>query len=287
MALPEFGYVLPNSWGVPHLDDVVALAVRAEQQGAAALWVSHHVLHVGFVGERLGELPYHDPLVTLAVVAGATTHARLGTSVLVVPYLHPMPTAKTVATIDHLSRGRVVLGVGVGNLRVEHDAIGQVAFEQRGRYTDEFLDVVRLLWTPGRHDYHGRFFEFADVAAYPGPFRSEGIPLVVGGRSEGAYRRVARYGAAWHGLGLEPDAVAPVRDGLRAALAEQGRDEVPIQLRLHIDPADGDADSWAERFEAYAAAGVDEVLLAPQTTDLAEHWRWLERLRPLMERCAR
>src|SRR5713226_366340 len=163
----RFGYVLPNSWGVERLEDVTALGVEAEEMGVDSLWVSHHVLHVGWVKERLGTLPYHDPLVTLAVVATATSRARLGVSVLVVPYLHPVPTAKTLATIDRHSGGRLIVGVGVGGLRVEHDAVGQVPFEQRGRYADEFLDVLHLLWSGKPSSYSGQFFAFEDVDQFP------------------------------------------------------------------------------------------------------------------------
>ena len=200
----RFGYVLPNSWGIDRLDDVTALAVDAEALGADALWVSHHVLHVGFVKERLGKLPYHDPLVTLAVVAGATTCARLGVSVLVVPYLHPMPTAKTIATIDQLSGGRFVLGAGVGGLRVEHDPIGQVPFERRGRYADEFLDVVKLLWSGEPVSYAGEFFNFDGLEQYPTPVRPGGAPIMVGGGSDAALRRAAA-STAGTGSGWSPD----------------------------------------------------------------------------------
>src|SRR5215213_11664425 len=130
----RLGYVVPNSWGIEDPTAVTALAVAAEDRGADSLWVSHHVLHAGWVADRLGGgEPYWDALTTLAVLATATTTARLGTSVLVIPYLHPVPTAKAIATIDHLSGGRLDLGVGVGGLREEHDAVGQVPWEGRGR----------------------------------------------------------------------------------------------------------------------------------------------------------
>src|SRR5579884_3960362 len=124
----RFGYITANSWGMALPHDVVDLAVHAESAGASSLWVSHHVLHRGFVSERLGTRPYYDPLIMLAAIAAATRTARIGSSVLVLPYLHPMPTAKMAATIDHLSAGRLDLGIGVGGLREEHEAIGQVPF---------------------------------------------------------------------------------------------------------------------------------------------------------------
>jgi probable F420-dependent oxidoreductase len=277
----RIGYVTPNSWGVDSPQEVVELAVEAEQLGAESLWVSHHVLHRGFVAERLTDgRPYHDPLVMLAAFASATDRARLGTSVLVVPYLHPMPTAKTVATIDHLSRGRVELGVGVGGLRVEHDTIGQVPFEQRGRYADEFLEVMQGLWTPGPSSFHGRHFHFDDLEAYPGPYNSTGIPIAVGGHGPAALRRAARFGSAWHALGLEPDQVDGVRASLGEVLVDHGRsiEGFPFELRLHIPIDDLDVGAWRDRVAAYADAGVDELVLAPQSGDVDAHHRWLDTL---------
>src|ERR1700733_6952936 len=144
----------------------------AERLGVDSLWVSHHVIHTGFVSDRLQTGNYYDPLISLTAAALATTRVRLGTSVLVLGYLNPFVTAKQLATIDWLSHGRVDVGVGVGSLRPEFDATKVVPFDQRGRYADEFIDVMRLLWSPGRGTFHGEFFSFDDVEAYPGPYQS-------------------------------------------------------------------------------------------------------------------
>ncbi len=282
----HLGYVTPNSWGLDTPQLVIDLAVRAEALGVHSLWVSHHVLHRGFVGERLGERPYHDPLVMLASFATATHRARLGTSVLVVPYLHPMPTAKTLATLDHLSGGRIDVGVGVGNLRVEHDPIAQVPFEQRGTYGNEFLAVMRLLWSAKSATFAGRHFAFEDVEAHPGPYRPGGLPLLVGGGGRAARARAARHGDGWHGIGLEPDDVPAHVDALREAFAAEGRafDGLPFQLRLHIPVEDLDVDAWRSRRDRYAAAGVTELVLAPQSGDPELHRRWLDALIPELTR---
>jgi probable F420-dependent oxidoreductase len=279
----RFGYVTPNSWGLDTPQQVVDLAVQAEALGADSLWVSHHVLHRGFVAERLvGQRPYHDPLVTLAAFASATTTARLGTSVLVVPYLHPMPTAKTLATIDHLSRGRLDVGVGVGALQVEHDAIAQVPYERRGAYGDEFIEVMQLLWTPGPSSFSGEFFSFDGIEAYPGPFAESGIPVYVGGHSARAIRRTARFATGWHGVGIEPEEIPALVETLRREFERAGRssDGLPVQLRLHIPVEDLDVDAWRRRFDAYERAGVTELALAPQSGDADLHRRWLDTLVP-------
>ena len=281
----RLGYVTPNSWGLDTPQQVIDLAVRADELGADSLWVSHHVLHAGFVADRLeGRRPYHDPFVMLAAFASATSTARLGTSVLVVPYLHPMPTAKTIATIDQLSGGRVDVGVGVGALRSEHDAIAQVPFERRGKYSDEFLEVMQLLWTPGPSSFHGEFFAFDDVEAYPGPYEPGGLPVYVGGHGPAAARRAARFGAGWHGIGLQPEQVVDEIDGLRRAFDAEGRsfDGLPFQLRLHIPVEDHDVDEWQRRIDAYAAVGVTELALAPQSDDADAHRAWLDAMVPAL-----
>ena len=281
----HLGYVTPNSFGLETPQQVVDLAVRAEELGVDSLWVSHHVLHRGFVGERLQGKPYHDPLVVLTAMAGATSRARLGTSVLVVPYLHPMPTAKALATIDHLSQGRVDVGVGVGGLRVEHDDIAQVPFEERGRYGNEFLEVMRLLWSEQPVSFAGRYFSFTDLQALPGPFQKGGLPLLVGGGGQAAWERAARFGDGWHGIALKPKEVPTHVDALRRAFEAQGRsfDGLPFQLRLHISVEDIDVDTWRSRFDRYAAAGVTDLVLAPQSGDVELHQRWLDTLVPALK----
>jgi probable F420-dependent oxidoreductase len=273
----NFGYILPNSWGVPDLGAIGDLAVHAEDVGADALWVSHHVLHVGFVGERLGTLPYHDPLVTLTVVATRTTRPTLGVSVLVAPYVHVVSTAKTLATIDLLSGGRVVVGVGAGGLRAEHDAVGLTPWNRRGRYTDEFIDVLRLLWTPGPGSFSGEFHSLVDVEAYPGPVNGQ-IPILVGGNSTAALKRAATKGDGWHGTGLDVEHLVTSVGTLRQLLADGGRagSQFPMQLRLHVDVADADPAAWADRAAAFAEIGVTHLALAPQSGDVAMHSAWLD-----------
>ena len=280
----RIGYVLPNSWGLPDPRDDVDLAVRAEQLGADSLWVSHHVIHTGFVGERLGTANYYDPIVSLTAAAMATTSIRLGTSVLVLGYLNPIVTAKQLATIDWLSKGRVDVGVGVGGLRAEFDATNVVPFERRGEYGDEFIDVMKSLWTAGPSSFRGQFFSFDDVESYPGAYRPGGLPILVGGNGSRATRRLLARGDGWHGIGLDPAAAAAHHRHLIDRLADVGRssDGFPFQVRLHIDADDLDPDAWRQRATAYSDAGVTELVLAPQTRDRDAHHRWLETLMPVL-----
>lgn len=120
----KFGFVLPNNWGSDDVGGVIDLAVEAEQLGLDSVWVNHHVLNAGYIHERLGERPYYDALTILSWVGARTERVKLGTSVLVMPYLHPMGVAKALATLDQLSNGRVIAGLGVGSLPDENEQLG-------------------------------------------------------------------------------------------------------------------------------------------------------------------
>src|SRR4051794_31084122 len=219
----RFGFVLPNNWGIDDVGAVVALARQAEDAGYDSVWVNHHLLNVGYVGDRLSERPYHDALTVLTWAAAATSRVELGTSVLVVSYLNPFVLAKAFATLDQLSGGRVRCGVGVGSLPEENEAVGVVAYADRGPYADEFLAVMRTLWDDAEPEYHGRFFSFGPAPAAPKPWAARHLPIAVGGNRPAALRRVARIGDCWHALGVRPDGVRSRRARLDELLTEQGR----------------------------------------------------------------
>jgi probable F420-dependent oxidoreductase len=272
---------VPNSWGVPDLRDVVDLGRQAEAVGADSLWVSHHVLHVSWVRERLGTRPYHDPLVTLTLLATATNRVRIGTSVMVLSYVHPVTTAKTIAVIDDLSGGRFSYGVGAGSLEEEQSAIGIVPFHQRGAWVDESIDVARDLWTPGPSDFHGRWISYTNVEAYPAPTNGT-IPIFVGGGSHAALRRAVTRGDGWHGLGVDPAGAADLVGRIRAAAEDVGRslDGFELHFRLHNEIDDDDPSAWTDRVAAYEDAGITELILAPQSGDVGLHRKWLDKVAP-------
>jgi alkanesulfonate monooxygenase SsuD/methylene tetrahydromethanopterin reductase-like flavin-dependent oxidoreductase (luciferase family) len=159
-----------------------------------------------------------------------------------------------------------------------------VEFERRGRYADEFIDVMKLLWTTGRSSFHGEFFAFDDVEAYPGPYRPGGLPLLVGGHGPAAIRRLVARGDGWHGIGLEPPAADAQRREVLLQLAGAGREftDLPFQVRLHIDADDLDEGAWRSKARAYAEAGITDLVLAPQTRSKDSHRRWLETLMPIL-----
>ncbi len=203
----NIGFSLSNNQGLTDVQDVVRTAVRAEELGFDSVWASDHVFNVSYVYERLGNRPYYDPMTILAFAAAQTQRIMLGTSVLVLPYHNPMRLVKQAATLDQLSNGRVVLGVGVGVIDTELEAMG-VPFAERGAYTDESIEIMKTLWCEDDPRYDGRFFQFSDMAFSPRPVRPEGVPLLIGGTSRAAIRRAARHGDGWHPTAMPPEDLA-------------------------------------------------------------------------------
>jgi probable F420-dependent oxidoreductase len=247
--------------------------VRAEAAGFDSVWVNHHVLNVGYVGERLGDKPYHDALTVLTWAAALTERVRLGTSVLVLPYLHPMVLAKQLATLDQLCGGRLEVGVGVGSLPEENAAMG-VVWDDRGAYSDESIEVMKALWTGRPVTFSGTHFSLDGVVASPRPAQTPHPPLLIGGSRPPALRRVARHGDGWHPLALPPDSYARRLDDLDGLLAAEGRTRADLDLSLRIDAERVDKAA----VDAYADIGVEEMVVSVNSGDLEVIEEQLDRI---------
>ena len=271
----RFGVTLTNNWGVDDADGLVALGPWLESLGYQSVWVNHHVLNIGYVHDRLGDGPYYDALTVLTWVAAQTEHIRLGTSVLVMPYLHPMSLAKSLATLDRLSHGRVIAGLGVGSLQAEHELLNLVPFDQRGAYGDEFITVLRTLFDDAEPHHTGKYFRLEGALFAPKPVQSP-LPIFIGGNRRPALRRVARFAQGWHPLGVSPEALVARLSVLDEELgaAGRGRSDVEISLRWDIKP-DQDVRTALGR---YQEAGVDEVVWSLGSPDLELFRRTFERL---------
>lgn len=268
----RFGFALPNHWGVEDPEDLLDLATRAEQAGFTSVWVAHHILNAGYVGKRLGLKPYWDALTVLSFVATRTERVRLGTSVLVLPYLHPMPVAKQLATIDVLSGGRLDLGVGVGAMPEENEALG-IDYHTRGAVADECIDVLKALWADGAASYEGAHYAFEDAVSSPKPLQRPHPPLLIGGNGIPALRRVARSGDGWHPYLLSAEQMEERLPRLDEELAKVGRsrDQITVSLRVDID-----AVPTREAAEVYAALGIDELVISFNSGDAEAQRRRLE-----------
>jgi probable F420-dependent oxidoreductase len=210
---------------------------------------------------------FYEPLTTLAFLAGHTRHVRLGVSAYVVPYRNPVVSAKIVATLDALSGGRVVLAVGTGWLREEFAAL-DVPFAGRGARTEEYLAVMRALWSGGEARFDGRHYRLPLVRTGPVPAQRPGPPLWVAGNSDRALERAARLGDGWHAIDLTPAELAPLAARLRERSAAHGREPVAVTLRKGVvvgpgaagRPLYGDRDAVRRDRDAYRAAGLQYLV---------------------------
>jgi probable F420-dependent oxidoreductase len=265
----KFGVHLPQ-WG-PAADrkGVIAVAKAAEETGLDSVWVADHIV---FPISTRSRYPYRDAgvpftagdgfleaLTTLAVIAGATTRLRLGTSVLVLPMREPLLAAKTIATLDVLSEGRTTLALGAGWWREEFDALA-VPFARRGRRFDEQLRLLRRAWTDGVVSSDAGSYRFSEVACLPRPVQPGGPPVLIGGMGPAAWLRTVRYGDGWHAVGGSPGQLAEARRAITELAHEHGRD--PASIRLSISTGFGRSiDQATERMAALAAAGFQDIVL--------------------------
>src|SRR5437773_10693028 len=213
----KFGCHLPVYGPAATRATILGFARRMESLGFDSLWASDHVVIPWKIRSRYPynptgdfplspETPFLEPLTTLAVVAGATEHIALGTTVLVLAHRHPVLLAKMLATLDHLSGGRVIVGAGVGWVREEVEVFG-VPFERRGAWSDEALGAMKRCWADERSKHTGEFFRFDDVGCFPKPRQKPYPPLWIGGAGPAAFRRVARFGDGFHAAWSAPEAM--------------------------------------------------------------------------------
>ncbi|MGY6500630.1 MAG: LLM class F420-dependent oxidoreductase [Acidimicrobiales bacterium] len=264
----KFGLAFANTGPFAHPEGAVTLARAAEAAGFDSLWtVEHVVVPSGYespypyspTGKMPGpeDSPIPDPLVWLSYVAGATSTIKLGTGILILPQRNPVVLAKETATLDHLSGGRLLLGVGVGWLSEEFDAIG-VPFDERGRRTDDHVAAMRALWSGEPASHHSEFTDFTDCISQPAP-AARAVPIHVGGHTDIAARRAGRLGDGFFPASGSHDELRRVFDVARATADEHGRDPDAIEMSTGGGGAIGSG-ALAE-VEALRALGVHRVIV--------------------------
>ena len=247
-----FGVALPGRGPLAKPDLILKIAERADILRFSSIFVTDHVVLPVSAAKSIypysptGQFPggmdqdYLEPLTLMSHLARETRRVRLGTSVLVIPYRNPVVTAKMLATIDVLSGGRVILGAGVGWLQEEFDALAAPAFAERGRVTNEYLQIMRACWTKAPASFHGRYYSMREVYALPRPRQAGGIPIWIGGHTDSAVRRAGELGDGWHPIGLRPPArlepteYAQKVRALHAHARAAGRDPASIALTFRV-----------------------------------------------------
>jgi len=295
----KFGVWIPNCRHLATPDIIRSTAVRAEQLGYDSVWVSDHVVVPHANVKNFGETVF-DPLVTLAVIAGATTRVRLGTTVLIVPYRNAVVTAKMISSLDALSGGRFVFGIGAGWVAAESAALG-VPFTERGAMTDEYLVAMQELWTKREPSFAGKYTQWSGLVFEPKPAQKPHPPIWVGGHGRASLRRTAQFGAAWHPINRAPDELRAGRAELARLCAARGRVDVPtLTLRNDVRilqsgeraPASahagrviaGEPVALIDQLHELAACGVEHLVLeflAADGRELDEQMAtFAERVRP-------
>jgi len=235
-------------------------AIRAEALGFSDVWVSEHII---VPRKQFPRSPlFYDPVLTLTWVAAVTQRVKLGTSVLVLPMRHPLPLAKELSSLQNLSDGRLILGVGVGWLEPEFAALG-APFHERGRRMDEGIAMMRAVWSQDPVNFEAKYIpaEIREMTMLPQP--ATAIPMWHGSRSEAAHRRTVKIGDGWHGSQVTPEEAAPVIARLRRDRPEP---EFTISVRTHW--AGKDVGELGERIAAYEAVGVQHVMIHPHNREV-------------------
>lgn len=244
-------------------DVSVAVAQYAEAAGFESVWTGEHLVlpthpPVGFT--MPATLPFLDAIVALTLLAAHTSRLKIGSGILELPLHHPVLLAKQLASIDHISRGRLIVGVGVGYLEPEFKAMG-VELSDRAERMDEFIDAMRALWSMAEPEFHGRHIDFGGIDAYPRPTDPSGPPVIIGGLSGLARRRAIRTAQGWFAYNTTVDWTRDILDVIATETKEIGRPAELGPLELTIIPAGPFDRSIADQ---YAELGVDRVVVLPR-----------------------
>ena len=300
----DYGVHLAVSDPAVKPEDLIRFAQRAEELGFFCLTVADHIVIPNNIASPYpytldkrypGHGHHLEQVTALAFVAGATERIRLVTSVMIAPYRHPVVVAKMLSTLDFLSRGRVILGLGVGWMKEEFQLVGAPRFEERGRVTDEYIRAFKELWTNENPSFAGAYCNFSDLRFFPKPAQKPHIPIWIGGHSDRALRRAAESGDGWHPIGgvptipLEPEDLASRLAKLAGYARAAGRNPKDIRVAFKASLFDrekasragrrrrfiGDAGEIASDMTDYQKAGVDCLIVDVRSSDPAQS---LERL---------
>lgn len=260
----RFGLHSVNLHTCGHPDAAARLGRAAEAAGFESLWVADHVVlpDPPVAGRPMApDMRLLDPIVTLTFLAAHTSRIRLATGVIILPQRQAAVLAKQLASLDVLSSGRLIFGLGVGWCEPEMRATG-AAFAERGRIADDYLAAMRALWTQPRPSHRGRYVSFEGVQAMPRPVQTP-IPIVVGGRTPPAYRRAVTQGHGWYGFGIDVEETRKCVSALREAEKKAQRPAELGRLEISATPPGYDVPDRA-LVDAYAAVGVDRLIIRPR-----------------------
>ncbi|MDP6496408.1 MAG: LLM class F420-dependent oxidoreductase [SAR202 cluster bacterium] len=295
----EYGFYLPNSGAGVQPDALASIAKQGDRLSFYCMVMPDHILQPNKVNStypysltgdileagQSGDGEWPEQITTLAWLAGITERIRLVTSVMIIPYRNPILTAKMLSTLDMLSKGRLILGAGVGWMEEEFELLDTPPFAERGAVTNEYLEAFIELWTKDDPKFEGKYVNFSDITFLPKPVQKPYPPIWIGGQSKPAIRRAARLGNCWHPVGaipaapLEPEELAENLVFLHQYAERAGRDPSEIQVSVKAPLYDsgssggtrrrfsGSADEVRQDVQIYADVGVTHLIFDFRTAD--------------------
>ena len=295
----KFGFYLPNSGAGVEPNALSDIAKLGDRLGFFCMVMPDHVLQPNQVNStypysltgdileagQSGDGEWPEQITTLAYLAGITDQIKLVTSVMIIPYRNPILTAKMLSTLDMLSKGRLILGAGVGWMEEEFELLDTEPFAERGAVTNEYLRAFIELWTSDNPTFEGKYVNFSDITFLPKPIQKPHPPIWIGGQSKPAIRRAAQIGNAWHPVGaipaapLEPEELAENLALLHNYAEKAGRDPSQIQVSVKAPLYDsnnsdgsrrrftGSPDEVRQDVQTYADVGVTHLIFDFRTAD--------------------
>jgi probable F420-dependent oxidoreductase len=284
----EIGLHLPEVGPLATRDGLTAFVQSAEDLGFDSVWVSDHVVVPHKIESRYPysrdgsfplppNIPFLEPVATLLYVAGITHRLKLGTTVLVIPMRNPVIHAKMLATLDVLSNGRLILGVGAGWMQEEFEILG-VPFERRGARTSDYIALYKALWTQDNPSHSGPFSQIENVGFAPKPLQKPHPPIWVGGHSAPALKRAGTLADGWHGIGLGPERVQADFERVQQHARHAGRDPDALTLSIRTRLPLNEPATAVALLQAYQAIGVAHVVVEVHTADLSRSRAMMETL---------
>lgn len=260
--------LVPVNVGVPNVEAMVALARKAEAVGLESVWTFEHAIvpndysskYPYSADGKMGVTPdtnFVDPLIALAAVAQATKRVRLGTGVNILPQTNPLLLAKQAASLDFVSGGRLMLGLGIGWLREEFQAMG-TPFEKRGARFDDYVAAMRKVWSGETVEHRSEHLEWTGFKSYPVPLQKP-LPVVIGGSKGKAFERIAKYGEGWFAPTVTADQLKPMLKQLEEACAAEGRDPKSVEISAMWVPSMG-----LDALRQYEDVGVARLIIPLQ-----------------------
>ena len=303
----RFGFHALNLGPIATLESIHQVLAACERHKIDSIWTGDHIINADRIDSTYPysptgkfplppEEPILEPLTFMGYVAAQTSTVQIGVSVLIVPYRNPLLTARIITTLDFLSSGRIIVGVGSGWMKEEFDALS-VPFAERGAQTDEFIRIFKEIWTNPRPQFSGKYHHISGITAYPQPVQRPYPPIWVGGNSKRAMRRALELGDGWQPGWSKPDQFAQEMQDFQRVAERVGRDPKTVEISLIrpmqiIDRADahrpliGTPEQIAADIREYQNLGVSHLVFAFRTSTLTETLETVERfatqVRPLV-----